>query len=126
MWTSAVGRSDFGDGEGVQCVTDLATSCCSRIDGAHRGDWYFPNGTRLPFAAPDVDTYETHVPQGVDICRHISDATSPTGIYCCEIPTIAVHDDTHISVRDAPVYVGLYTARGGNYRIVIFMLGFVS
>ena len=38
-------------------------------------------------------------------------ATSPTGIYRCEIPTNAVHDDKDISVR-ATVYVGLYTSAG--------------
>ena len=56
--SSLVGRPDIPDGgEGVQCHTDLST-CCTGIDGAHRGDWYYPNGTRLPFNAPDVDTYE--------------------------------------------------------------------
>ena len=55
---SQVRRSDSGDGgEGVQCITDLAT-CCTSGDGAYRGDWYFPDGTILPFTAPDVDTFE--------------------------------------------------------------------
>ena len=111
-----VGNPDHRDGgHGVQCVTDLAT-CCTGTDGAHRGDWYFPNGTRLPFNAPDVDTYEFRWAQGVDI-RNNYRANSPTvGIYRCEIPTIAVHDGTDTSVRDS-VYVGLYThytASGGN------------
>ncbi|CAI8038512.1 hypothetical protein GBAR_LOCUS21472, partial [Geodia barretti] len=43
-------------------------------------------------------------------------ANSPTGIYRCDIPTVAVHDDTDISVRDT-VYVGLYTASGGDISI---------
>ena len=42
---SLVGRSDNG-GDDVQCITDLAT-CCRGTDGSHRGDWCFPNGTRL-------------------------------------------------------------------------------
>ena len=29
------------------CNTDLNT-CCSRAQGPDRGDWYFPNGNRLP------------------------------------------------------------------------------
>ena len=114
---SLVGNDGIGS-DSVQCVTDLNT-CCSINDGSHRGDWYFPNGTRLPFNAgyDAVDTYEFRWVQGVDIRRnhHIN---SPTvGIYRCDIPTNAVHDDTDISVRDGPVYVGLYTASGGNHLI---------
>ena len=52
---SQVGRPEDG-GEGVQCITDL-TTCCTSTGGPHRGDWYFPNGTRLPFPASNVDTY---------------------------------------------------------------------
>ena len=108
---SQVGRPDFGGGEGVQCITDLE-SCCNSTQGNHRGDWYFPDGTRLPFATPNIDTYEQREAQRVDLRRN-SGANSPVGIYRCDIPTIAVHDDTDISVRDT-VYVGLYTASGGN------------
>ena len=99
-------------GEGVQCITDLTTCCTSAADGPHRGDWYFPNGSTLPVPAPNVDTVEVHLSQGLDL-RRKSGANSPTvGIYRCDIPTNAVHDDTDISVRDT-VYVGLYTASGG-------------
>ena len=34
--------------DSVVCHTDLA-HCCSGSQGIHRGDWYFPNGTVLPF-----------------------------------------------------------------------------
>ena len=37
-----------GSGNNVVCHTDLV-SCCSSYQGPHRGDWYFPNGDRLPF-----------------------------------------------------------------------------
>ena len=126
-WTLAnhsyVDLSQVGDDyyyESVWCVTDLET-CCSGAEGPHRGDWYFPNGTRLPFSG-DGDIFENRNAQGVDLRRR-NNANSPTGIYRCDIPTIAVHDD--YSVRKS-VYVGLYAYPGGNYLIVIFMLGFVS
>ena len=45
---SLVGSDDSGS-DSVQCHTDMST-CCSSAQGPHRGDWYFPNGTRLPFA----------------------------------------------------------------------------
>jgi hypothetical protein len=72
--------------DSVQCLTDLET-CCRNDSGVHRGQWYFPDGDPL---------------------RRANSATSPTGIYRCEIPTNAVHDDTDISVS-VTVYVGLYT-----------------
>ena len=107
---SLVGGDPSGS-DSVQCITDLAT-CCRFANGHHRGDWYFPNGTKLPFTAPNIDTYEDRLSQGVDL-RRSRDVNSPTaGIYRCGIPTDAVHDDTDRSVRDT-VYVGLYTASGG-------------
>ena len=90
----------------VQCRTDLST-CCTSQQGDHRGQWYFPDGQ---FVQNDADIYEFDKPMRVDLRRRNS-ATSPTGIYRCEIPTNAAHDDTNTSVR-ASVYVGLYTSEG--------------
>ena len=97
----------------VQCHTDLGT-CCNRTESFHRGDWYFPNGTRLPFSGGG-DTYESHGYQSVDLHR-TNNATSPAGIYRCDIATEAVHDNTSALVRDTPVYVGLYNASEGKQR----------
>ena len=95
------------DSDTVYCHTDLST-CCSNVQGIHRGDWNFPNGTRLPF--PDAgDIFESRQAQRVDL-RRINNANGPTGIYRC---TVAVHHATDISVR-ASVYVGLYTSTGGK------------
>ncbi|CAI8051449.1 Receptor-type tyrosine-protein phosphatase F [Geodia barretti] len=111
---SQVGRPDIGGGEGVQCITDLAT-CCTSTGGPHLGDWYFPDGSRLQFAGDGGDTFEFRTDKRVDLRRN-TNANSPTGIYRCDIPTGAVHDDDDISVRDT-VYVGLYTANGGTLTI---------
>ena len=108
---SQVGNDGSGS-EGVQCITDL-TTCCTSTDGSHRGDWYFPDGTQLPFNRDNVGIYEIRVAQRVDL-RRKNNANSPTGIYHCDIPANAVHYDTDISVRDT-VYVGLYTASGGMF-----------
>ena len=114
-----VGRPEDG-GEGVQCITDLDT-CCTNTDGPHRGDWYFPDGTRLPFSG-DYEPfsyrgyiYENRGPQRVALHRR-NNAHTLVGIYRCDIPTIAVHDDSDRSVR-ATVYVGLYTS-GGMFHIL--------
>ena len=53
---STVG-SGYDGSDSVQCHTDLST-CCSNAQGPHRGDWYFPNGTRLPFASSSVPNGE--------------------------------------------------------------------
>ena len=109
-----VGDDNGDPGNTVRCHTDLDT-CCSSNQGQHRGDWYFPDGTRLPFSGLG-DTYEAREAQQVDI-RHRNYADSPSGIYRCDIPTNAVHDENDISVRET-VYVGLY-ATGGNVRLHI-------
>ena len=107
---SQVGNDGSGS-DSVQCITDLNT-CCSSTDGAHRGDWYFPDGTRLLFPTYG-DIYEYRGYQRVYLSQR-NNPTSPVGIYRCDIPTNDVHDDSDTSVRDSPVYVGLYTASGGN------------
>ena len=104
---------DLSGSDSVQCHTDLST-CCNRSQGIHREDWYSPGSTdRVPFNNGS-HIYEQCVTERVDLRRRNS-ATSPIGIYRCEIPTIAVHDDTDISVR-ATIYVGLYhyTGKGGK------------
>ena len=100
---------DRNGSDSVQCHTDL-TTCCSGVDGRHRGDWYFPGGTTgLPFSGAG-DIFESRGPQRVAL-RRSNNANSPIGIYRCDIPTNAVHSDTDRSVRDT-VYVGLYTDSG--------------
>ena len=100
---SLVGSDDNGN---VSCHTDLNT-CCSGAQGPHRGDWYFPNGDRLPF--PDGSPIiESRQAQRVDLYRNSGHA--PTGIYRCGIQTVAVHDN---DTREA-VYLGLYTSTGGS------------
>ena len=98
--------------DSVQCHTDLNT-CCSGRQGSHRGDWYFPDVTRLPFSGV---VYERRGAQRVDLCR--TTATVPTGIYRCDIPTDDVQDVTDTSVRDT-VYVGLYVGSGGRYTPLV-------
>ena len=39
--------------DSVVCHTDLST-CCSGGQGPHRGNWYFPDGTVLPFSGISV------------------------------------------------------------------------
>ena len=111
MDISLVGGDDTSSSDSVQCHTDLST-CCTGREGPHRGDWYFPDGTRLPFSGRGGDIYEYRRAQRVDLHRR-NNAHSLVGIYRCNISTNAVHD-TDTSVRDT-VYVGLYTGSRGMF-----------
>ena len=99
--------------DSVVCHTDLAT-CCGGGQGIHRGDWYFPNGTVLPFTGLTVPIGLGRAAQRV-VIRRTGGATGPTGIYRCRIATNAVHSDTDQSVGET-VYVGLYPADGGKLK----------
>ena len=87
----------------VQCHTGLGT-CCSDSQCPHRGDWYFPNGTRLPFPGDMYQLREFSYVVPLLLYQLVD-------IYRCGISTNAVHDDDD---ERATVYVGLYTTSGGK------------
>ena len=105
--------SDSDNSDSVVCHSDLGT-CCTFGQGFHRGNWYFPAGTVLPFTGPGVPIGLGRAAQ-IAIIRRTNDAAGPTGIYRCRIATIAVHSDTDQSVGET-LYVGLYPADGGKLR----------
>ena len=86
----------------LYCYTDLST-CCSEPLGPDRGDWYFPNKSRLQFSG---NVYEGRGDQLVVLEYKGSDVTS--GIYRCDIETIAVNNNTG---RES-LFVGLYASGG--------------
>ena len=86
----------------VQCHTDLVT-CCTGSQGPDRGDWYFPDGDRLPFSS---NVFEARSDRIVFLFYTSSGGTS--GIYRCDIETVAVNDNGDHET----VYVGLYTSGG--------------
>ena len=86
-----VDLGQVGD-DGSGSITDL-TTCCTGGQCNHRGDWFFPNGTRLPVPAPHHTLDESRGDKRVEL--HRSTATSPTGIYRCGIATEAFHDDIY-------------------------------
>ena len=102
---TTVGNDISDPGDTVRCHTDLST-CCT---GSHRGDLYFPNGNALPGGGGDI--YKSRSAQVIHLRRR-NDATSPSGIYHCEIPTIAVNDNVN-NLTGETVYVGLYPPNEG-------------
>ena len=91
----------------LQCHTDLST-CCSGAQGIHRGDWYFPDGTRLSFPSVTEGVSMSRGARRVSLIRTNSVSDVESGIYRCEIPT--TFDP---STREV-VYVGIYNTAGGT------------
>ena len=107
-----VGSNDDGS-DSVQCHTDLDT-CCNRNVGPDRGDWYFPNMSRLQFRYNNILIYEIRFHLHVKLKRENGGNTS--GIYRCDIETIAVHsDEDDVTIRET-VYVGLYISGGEKVK----------
>ena len=107
-----VGNDSSDSGNTVRCHTDL-TTCCTISQGVHRGEWYFPDGTPALAAGGGGDIYIRRGAQVVHLRRR-NDATSPSGIYRCDIETNAVHDNDVNTMRGETVYVGLYPPSAGN------------
>ena len=102
---NTVGNYDYYDLiNNLQCHTDLNT-CCRSGHGPDRGDWYFPNGNRLPFTGIGV-VNERRSYKLVVLQYTGSGGTS--GIYRCDIETNAVNNND----GNESVYVGLYTSGG--------------
>jgi len=86
----------------VECRTDLRTCCQSDI---HSGDWYFPDGGRLPENPDFSDIFVAHRFRNVQVRR--DNFANTTGIYRCEIETSAANNGS----REL-VYAGLYSSGG--------------
>ena len=85
--------------------------CAAAKGGTHHGDWYFPNGDKLPITGSrDRDIIEVHKDHGVELL-HSSDTTKLTGISRCDFPKT---DSVHKSGMRETVHVGLYTSDGGK------------
>ena len=110
-----VGTDKSDPGDIVRCITDLST-CCRAGQGVHRGHWYFPDGYRLG-VSHGGDIHERRETQQVHLRRR-NNAIYPSGIYSCDIATVAVHDYNDPYVGET-VYVGLY-ASGGNIIIHLY------
>ena len=87
---------DVSGGAKIGCHTDFRT-CCNRYAGSGRGDWYYPDGTRLQFKGATYQfgdkIYEKrYSDQRVEL-NYMSTCYSEEtlGVYCCRIETNAVN-----------------------------------
>ena len=99
---------NIGEGDdSLLCITNL-TACCrppytDPIGRQAVGNWYFPNGTRIPSSGNQWDFHRTRGQMVVHMHRRRG---GEDGIYHCVIPVTTSIDHT--------VYIGVYTASTGE------------
>ena len=85
-----VGESTPTSGGALVCRTDR-TDCCraaSMAGESRQGDWRYPNGVLVDNSGSGDDIYRTRGTSTVLLNRR-NDATGPTGLYCCEVASVA-------------------------------------
>ena len=83
---SVILLDDVGDtSNALQCISDLSGCCLN----PGRGQWYYPNGTQVPTDNTGHGFYRNRGSNGQVFLRRRSHITSPTGTYCCQVPTAA-------------------------------------
>ena len=102
---SIVILDDFGEGDGaLLCVTD----CCN---SQGLGNWFFPNGTRVPSENKMWDFYRNRDQMVVRMHRRRGGVE---GIYRCEIPVTMNVTQT--------LYIGVYSATTGEWWLYTLVL----
>ena len=89
---SVINLTDIGEASsGLICQTPYNIECCGEPenpDVSPLGNWYLPNGSVVLNEGMDQDIYILRGAGEVTLNRR-NNATSPTGIYRCEIPRFA-------------------------------------
>ena len=103
---------EIGEGgdTGLLCVTDLTACCCSyqTISGVASGNWYFPNGTKVPSSGHQWDFHRTRGRMVLLLHRRRGGVE---GIHSCVVP-----DATNVTQT---IYIGVYTADAGEWHMYI-------
>ena len=103
---SIVTLEDIGeDDSALLCITNQ-TTCCQTSDTedvAGLGNWYFPNGSRVPSERNQWEFFRTRGEMVVLMHRRRG---GEEGIYRCEIPDGMTVTQT--------IYIGVYSASTGE------------
>ena len=76
-----IGKGDEG---ALLCFTDLA-QCCNSASGRVEGQWVYPRGSLVQVEGSGDNFYRDRGSSVVRLNRR-NNPTSPTGLYCCEVP----------------------------------------
>ena len=104
---SLVTLEDIGEGDAaLLCLTE-ATDCCrppyNGTTGVVIGNWFFPNGSRVPSSGAQWDFYSTRGEMELSLHRRRG---GEDGVYRCEIP-----DASNVTQS---IYIGVYTENIGE------------
>ena len=101
---------DIGEGDdALLCITNQSACCRSNDTGGNAsGNWYFPNGNRVP-SAPGVG-WDIYRSRGQLVVRLNRRRGGVEGIYSCVIP------DAMNVIRT--IYIGVYSASTGKWSIL--------
>ena len=98
---------DIGDNDTpLLCMTNFTACCVPPYTGDKRsaiGNWFFPNGTRVPSSDNQWDFHRGRGKMAVQLHRR---GGGEDGIYRCEIP-----DSMNVLQT---IYIGVYTADSGE------------
>ena len=104
---SLVTSEDIGDSDdGLLCMTDLTACCRPPYTSNATGNWFFPNGTRVPSSGSQWDFHRTRGQMVVFLHRRRGEEA---GVYYCVVPD-------EMSVTQT-IYIGVYTANTGEQYI---------
>ena len=107
MNNSNVTLEDIGEGDdALLCITNQTACCRPPYTGDMRlalGNWFFPNGTRVPSSGNQWDFHRTRGQMVVLLHRRRG---GEEGVYRCEIPDAMNVNQT--------VYIGVYSASTGE------------
>ena len=98
---------DIGEGDDAFFCKTNQTACCRAPytgDMGSVGNWFFPNGTRVPSSDEEWDFHRT---RGQMVIRMHRKRGGVEGIYHCEIPDA-------INVTQT-IYIGVYSASTGKW-----------
>ena len=99
---SIVILEDIGEGDDALLCKTNQTACCQGRYVA--GNWFFPNGTRVPSSHEQWDFHRTRG-QSVVLLHRRRDGVE--GIYRCDIPDTLGFTQT--------IYIGVYSASTGEW-----------
>ena len=96
---SIVTLDDIGEGDNALfCVTDLTACCRPPFTDSALGNWFLPNGSRVPSSGLQWAFHRTRGQSTVRLQRRRS---GEEGIYHCMIPDEEGNDQT--------IYIGVYS-----------------
>ena len=104
---------DIGEGDDALLCRTNQTACCRPSDsggnGSAIGNWFFPNGTRVPSSTGQLDLYRT---RGQMVVRLRRRRGGEEGTYRCEIP-----DAMNVTQS---IYIGVYSASTGELYMLFW------